>query len=307
LDLGWAKANKLEGRNTVQGLIGVLVKGNCASMVELNCETDFVARNAQFHELLNEVAAAAHNVGVNKEVERGALARQGQFLYTSVSFFFLPPGSLSIQHSDRESLSSIITGNGQTLGDLVALNIGMIGENIVLGRAITMTSDGGNFRLSGLTHPSSAKVYKSDKVQYGRFGALMAFAEVDGGSAMPLAQGETADSVARQVCQHIIGMNPQRVGDLSKVTLRTEEEIEVEAVALLERKQELLREAMAKAEAEGVAAELPTTEENESDALVGQSFLLDQDKTVGEVLIQTGIEVKDFVRFEIGKAAGREE
>ena len=65
------KASKLEGRNTAQGLIGVIVKGNCASMVELNCETDFVARNAQFHELLNEVAIATHTAGSNKSLEGG--------------------------------------------------------------------------------------------------------------------------------------------------------------------------------------------------------------------------------------------
>ena len=42
---GWSKAQKLEGRNTTQGLIGMFVEGNCGAMVELNCETDFVAKN----------------------------------------------------------------------------------------------------------------------------------------------------------------------------------------------------------------------------------------------------------------------
>ena len=71
MELGLDKASKLEGRNTAQGLIGVIVKGNCASMVELNCETDFVARNAQFHELLNEVALATHTAGSNINLEGG--------------------------------------------------------------------------------------------------------------------------------------------------------------------------------------------------------------------------------------------
>ena len=74
LELGLDKASKLEGRNTAQGLIGVIVKGNCASMVELNCETDFVARNAQFHELLNEVALATHTAGSKISLEGGNLS-----------------------------------------------------------------------------------------------------------------------------------------------------------------------------------------------------------------------------------------
>ena len=56
-DQGWNKANKLEGRNTSQGLIGVCLSSDerTATMVELNSETDFVARNKQFHNLLNTI------------------------------------------------------------------------------------------------------------------------------------------------------------------------------------------------------------------------------------------------------------
>lgn len=56
--MGWAKAQKLEGRNTKQGLIGVLVQNNIAAMVEVNCETDFVARNKQFQEFVDTVLKA---------------------------------------------------------------------------------------------------------------------------------------------------------------------------------------------------------------------------------------------------------
>merc|ERR1719180_645333 len=53
---GWAKAQKLQGRNTSQGLPGVLVRDQTAAMVQLNCETDFVAKNQQFVSLLRSVA-----------------------------------------------------------------------------------------------------------------------------------------------------------------------------------------------------------------------------------------------------------
>ena len=55
---GWSKAQKLEGLNTTQGLIGLYVEGNSGARVELNCETDFVAKNSKFHSLLNELVNA---------------------------------------------------------------------------------------------------------------------------------------------------------------------------------------------------------------------------------------------------------
>lgn len=51
-ELGWTKANKLEGRTTAQGLIGILVEKNIGALVEVNCETDFVARNNEFQAFL---------------------------------------------------------------------------------------------------------------------------------------------------------------------------------------------------------------------------------------------------------------
>lgn len=51
--MGWSKAEKLEGRKTQQGLVGVLVRENCGVMLEVNCETDFVARNRTFQDFLS--------------------------------------------------------------------------------------------------------------------------------------------------------------------------------------------------------------------------------------------------------------
>ncbi len=56
---GLAKAAKKAGRVAADGLIGVAVKGNVAIMVEVNSETDFVARNDQFQALVTAVAGAA--------------------------------------------------------------------------------------------------------------------------------------------------------------------------------------------------------------------------------------------------------
>nr|KAF6454142.1 Ts translation elongation factor, mitochondrial [Molossus molossus] len=53
---GWSKAAKLHGRKTKEGLIGLLQEGNTTVLVEVNCETDFVARNLKFQQLVQQVA-----------------------------------------------------------------------------------------------------------------------------------------------------------------------------------------------------------------------------------------------------------
>lgn len=55
---GMAKAAKKADRVAAEGLTGVYVDGNFAAVVEVNAETDFVAKNAQFVELVNETAKA---------------------------------------------------------------------------------------------------------------------------------------------------------------------------------------------------------------------------------------------------------
>lgn len=63
--LGWSKATKLEGRQTTQGLIAVLVHKNDATLVELNCETDFVARNEMFKTMAGMAAKTCLNYAEN--------------------------------------------------------------------------------------------------------------------------------------------------------------------------------------------------------------------------------------------------
>lgn len=59
--LGWAKATKLEGRHTSQGLVAVAVNGYNGALVEVNCETDFVARNTEFIKIVQEAAQSCLN------------------------------------------------------------------------------------------------------------------------------------------------------------------------------------------------------------------------------------------------------
>jgi elongation factor Ts len=56
---GLAKAAKKAGRVAAEGLIGLAAHGNDAALVEVNSETDFVARNTTFQEMVSAIADAA--------------------------------------------------------------------------------------------------------------------------------------------------------------------------------------------------------------------------------------------------------
>jgi elongation factor Ts len=69
---GAAKAAKRAGKETSEGAVGSYVHmgGKIGVLVEVNCETDFVAKNDEFQQLIRDVAmhiAAANPVSVSRE------------------------------------------------------------------------------------------------------------------------------------------------------------------------------------------------------------------------------------------------
>ena len=59
---GLAKAAKKSGRTAAEGLVAVKVEGGTGVAVEVNAETDFVAKNAEFQAMVTDIAGAAINV-----------------------------------------------------------------------------------------------------------------------------------------------------------------------------------------------------------------------------------------------------
>jgi elongation factor Ts len=59
---GLAKAAKKAGRTAAEGLVAVAVNGGVGVAVEVNSETDFVAKNAEFQTMVKGIAEAALNV-----------------------------------------------------------------------------------------------------------------------------------------------------------------------------------------------------------------------------------------------------
>jgi elongation factor Ts len=102
---GQAKAAKKSGRLAAEGLIGVSVRGNKGVLVEVNSETDFVARNDLFQGLVKMIANVALEVGTDVDKINAAKA-----------------GSLTIADSISESIAKI--GENMTLRRANALSVG---------------------------------------------------------------------------------------------------------------------------------------------------------------------------------------
>jgi elongation factor Ts len=102
---GLAKAAKKAGRLAAEGLIGVSVKGNKGVLVEVNSETDFVARNDLFQGLVKMIANVALEVGGNVDKINAAKA-----------------GSLTIADSITDSIAKI--GENMNLRRADTLSVG---------------------------------------------------------------------------------------------------------------------------------------------------------------------------------------
>ena len=105
---GLAKAAKKAGRVAAEGLVGVAGSGNRAAMIELNSETDFVARNEQFQALAKNIAEAA----------------------------------LKTDGSVEAVLKAPIKG-GSTVEAAISAAVATIGENIMLRRAAVLSVEDG--------------------------------------------------------------------------------------------------------------------------------------------------------------------
>ncbi|GBR70936.1 elongation factor Ts [Acetobacter tropicalis NRIC 0312] len=75
---GLAAAAKKSGRTAAEGLVGVASEDKKAAMVEVNAETDFVARNEAFQNFVESVAKIALKVGEDLEAIKAATLETGR-------------------------------------------------------------------------------------------------------------------------------------------------------------------------------------------------------------------------------------
>ena len=81
---GLAAAAKKAGRVTAEGLVALAASGKKGALVELNAETDFVARNDSFQELVGQMADAAIDNGASLDALKAASLPTGKSVDQSV-------------------------------------------------------------------------------------------------------------------------------------------------------------------------------------------------------------------------------
>ncbi|MGE0443087.1 MAG: translation elongation factor Ts [Gemmatimonadales bacterium] len=243
---GIAKAEKRAGRSASQGLVVVelAADGKSGGMIELNCETDFVAKTDDFIALANDLAkhvAAQAPVGVKA-------------------------GSV-----DDQSF------RGKTVAEAVKEVSGKTGEAMSLARYARFTEASGV--VAAYLHHN------------GQVGVLV---DVAG----PAGPGLVA--LAKDVALHIASADPIGVTetDIPSDMIDRERRIAEEQVAA-EGKPEAIRGKIVDGKIKKFVAER---------VLVGQPFVKDDSKTVGELIAAAAKElggpvtVKHFARFKVGEA-----
>ncbi|XP_014247881.1 elongation factor Ts, mitochondrial isoform X2 [Cimex lectularius] len=233
--MGWAKATKLEGRTTLQGLIGLAVKENSAVAVEVNCETDFVARNKSFKSLVEVISNA-----YLKDVAQSTSS------------------SLTKTLIDGKDLKQIHSTDGKSLGDHTALAISNLGENITIRRGMSIKTPSDMF-LAVYAHPKPEN--PSGKVQFGKYGAVIVY--------QTSKNDNKVQQLVQQLCQHVIGMDPSKIGKLGE--------------------------------------DEPLEDKDSETVMIHQEFLLDPSVTVGQLVEDAQIKIVDFIRLECGEAQKEED
>lgn len=143
--LGALKAAKKGDRETNEGLVGSYIhsNGKLGSIVSIACETDFVARNDDFKELVNGIAmhiAAADPLYLSKEdVPAEVIAKEEEVAREDLKSQGKPadiiekalPGRLNAYYADNCLLDQkFIKDETKTIQQLVEEAIAKLGENI---------------------------------------------------------------------------------------------------------------------------------------------------------------------------------
>ncbi|XP_067948350.1 elongation factor Ts, mitochondrial-like [Watersipora subatra] len=177
---GWAKANKLQSRPMSQGVIGMIASSNKALLLQVNCETDFVARNVQYLEFVS-------------------------FL-TNTCYDKLQSHRDSKLILETTELGSMMLNSVESVADAVARQVGTLGENISATRAIYMSAISGDSYLGNYMHTTGVnpKYLEIEGCKFGKFSALVRLMGDIDSADIGLHGSELA--------QHIVGMNPETLG-----------------------------------------------------------------------------------------------
>ncbi|KAI8988806.1 elongation factor TS-domain-containing protein [Pilobolus umbonatus] len=226
---GAKKAQKVAGRTASEGLITTAtlevppVNGfkSKSTLIELNCETDFVSRNDVFKSLASRIAATSlllHDT-----------PQQSKRLIESISVDHLLNAPL-MPHPEQKEVD--LNNIGKTVNENILEIIGKLGENISLRRA-AIVSEG----------VSACYIHGGD-ANNGKIGGIAVIQPKKVNTEMDDKVFATLTKAARQVARQVVGFNPTYLNseDIPEAERATQTNIdEFEEAQVLNKQKYLLK------------------------------------------------------------------
>ncbi|MGT2833152.1 translation elongation factor Ts [Streptococcus halotolerans] len=279
---GMAKAAKKADRVAAEGLTGVFVAGNVAAVVEVNAETDFVAKNAQFVELVNETAKAL----------------------------------AAAKPANNEEAVNVKLASGETLEEAYVNATATIGEKISFRRfaVIEKTDDqafgayqhnGGRIGVISVIEGGDEALAKQISMHIAAMNpSVLSYTELDEQFVKDeLAQlnhvidqdNESRAMVNKPALPHLEYGSKAQLTD--EVIAKAEEDIKAELAA--EGKPEKIWDKIIPGKMDRFM--LDNTKVDQQYTLLAQVYIMDDSKTVEQYLESVNAKVVAFARFEVGE------
>ena len=237
---GLAKADKKSGRIAAEGIIGVKnsADGKAVAIVDINCETDFVAKSDAFVDFVNSVTEGLLNANIETEEQLLAMPLEG----------------------------------GVTVDEMRRGLISTLGENITVRRFEKFNTEGGT------------ACYLHGK----KIGVIVELAVAD-------------LELGKDVAMHIAASKPICVSADQVAADTIDKEKEIFLAQQAEKMKGKPADVVEKMVAGRVSKFLAEV------TLLGQAFIKDDKKTVGQLAKEKGNTVIRFIRFEVGEGIEKKE
>ena len=189
---GLAKAAKKAGRVAAEGLIGLAASAKRAALVEVNSETDFVARNQKFQDMVSAIAAAA--VKVEGDVDKLAAAKYESGKTTVAETIKEMIGSIGENMSLRRAAHLSVTNGvvASYMHNMIAPGLGKIGVIVALestGDAEQLKSFGKQVAMHiAAANPQSVDADSLDKAVIERERAVLTEQAKESGKPAPVIE-----------------------------------------------------------------------------------------------------------------------
>ena len=267
---GMAKAAKKADRIAAEGLTGIYVSGNVAAVVEVNAETDFVAKNAQFVELVNETA---------KVIAEGKPANNEEALALT-----MPSG---------ETLEAAYVTATATIGEKISLRRFAVVEKTDAQHFGAYQHNGGRIGVVSVIEGGDEAIAKQISMHIAAMKpTVLSYSELD--------EQFVKDELAQ--LNHAIDQDNESRAMVNKPALphlKYGSKAQLTDEVIAQGKPEKIWDKIIPGKMDRFI--LDNTKVDQAYTLLAQVYIMDDSKTVEAYLESVNASVVEFVRFEVGE------